>query len=190
MGRPLLIGSRIKNSEAIGGTPAGGFSASWRRILKIFVFDTTLRDGTQGESVSFSVQDKLTVARKLDELGVDYIEGGWPMSNLATRSSLKRLVNSRLGMQVEARIAQNLFDAALILTGAFLERIHIAAVPVSVGQQTYRTTIVTLTRTINHQTVLQSRTASSPANVMGRSASPRRRFGLGPAWTRRADNRG
>ena len=81
MGRPLLIGSRIKNSEAIGGTPAGGFSASWRRILKIFVFDTTLGDGTQGESVSFSVQDKLTVARNLDELGVDYIEGGWPMSN-------------------------------------------------------------------------------------------------------------
>ncbi len=49
--------------------------------MKIFVYDTTLRDGTQGESVSFSVQDKLRVARKLDELGVHYIEGGWPGSN-------------------------------------------------------------------------------------------------------------
>jgi 2-isopropylmalate synthase len=49
--------------------------------VKIFVYDTTLRDGTQGESVAFSVQDKLRVARKLDELGFHYIEGGWPGSN-------------------------------------------------------------------------------------------------------------
>ncbi len=49
--------------------------------MKIFTFDTTLRDGTQGESVSFSVDDKLIIARKLDELGIDYIEGGWPGSN-------------------------------------------------------------------------------------------------------------
>ena len=49
--------------------------------MKIFTFDTTLRDGTQGESVSFSVDDKLVIAQKLDELGIDYIEGGWPGSN-------------------------------------------------------------------------------------------------------------
>src|SRR5436309_2842451 len=49
--------------------------------MKIFTFDTTLRDGTQGESVSFSVDDKLMIAEKLDELGIDYIEGGWPGSN-------------------------------------------------------------------------------------------------------------
>ena len=49
--------------------------------MKITTFDTTLRDGTQGEAVSFSVEDKLTIARKLDELGIDYIEGGWPGSN-------------------------------------------------------------------------------------------------------------
>src|SRR5262249_38354016 len=49
--------------------------------MKIFTFDTTLRDGTQGESVSFSRGDKLLVAWKLDELGIDYIEGGWPGSN-------------------------------------------------------------------------------------------------------------
>lgn len=42
---------------------------------------TTLRDGTQGEGVSLSVEDKLKIARKLDELGVHYIEGGWPGSN-------------------------------------------------------------------------------------------------------------
>ncbi len=49
--------------------------------MKIFTFDTTLRDGTQGESVSFSVDDKLIIAQKLDDLGIDYIEGGWPGSN-------------------------------------------------------------------------------------------------------------
>jgi 2-isopropylmalate synthase len=49
--------------------------------MKITTFDTTLRDGTQGEAVSFSVEDKLAIARKLDELGIDYIEGGWPGSN-------------------------------------------------------------------------------------------------------------
>ncbi|TVY08263.1 citramalate synthase [Paenibacillus cremeus] len=45
------------------------------------IFDTTLRDGTQGEGVSLSVEDKLKIAQKLDSLGVSYIEGGWPGSN-------------------------------------------------------------------------------------------------------------
>ncbi|GIV78459.1 MAG: citramalate synthase [Litorilinea sp.] len=48
---------------------------------QIQIFDTTLRDGTQGEGVSFSCDDKLRIARRLDEFGVDYIEGGWPGSN-------------------------------------------------------------------------------------------------------------
>src|SRR2546428_13494052 len=45
------------------------------------LYDTTLRDGTQGTGISFSVVDKLRVAEKLDEFGIDYIEGGWPGSN-------------------------------------------------------------------------------------------------------------
>lgn len=45
------------------------------------MYDTTLRDGTQGEGISLSVDDKLKIARKLDQLGVAYIEGGWPGSN-------------------------------------------------------------------------------------------------------------
>lgn len=48
---------------------------------KIAIYDTTLRDGTQGEGVSFSSLDKLRIAEKLDDFGVDYIEGGWPGSN-------------------------------------------------------------------------------------------------------------
>ena len=45
------------------------------------IYDTTLRDGTQGEGISFSVTDKLLITEKLDQFGVDYIEGGFPGSN-------------------------------------------------------------------------------------------------------------
>ena len=45
------------------------------------IYDTTLRDGAQAEGISFSVADKLKIARHLDEFGVDFIEGGWPGSN-------------------------------------------------------------------------------------------------------------
>ena len=55
--------------------------------MKSFTFDTTLRDGTQGEAVSFTPDDKLLIAQKLDELGIDYIEGGWPGSNLKDKDS-------------------------------------------------------------------------------------------------------
>ena len=48
---------------------------------KIELFDTTLRDGTQGEGINLSVQDKLLIVQKLDEFGIDIIEGGWPGSN-------------------------------------------------------------------------------------------------------------
>ena len=48
---------------------------------KIDIYDTTLRDGSQGEGISFSVEDKVKIARRLDAFGIDYIEGGWPGSN-------------------------------------------------------------------------------------------------------------
>ena len=48
---------------------------------KIHIFDTTLRDGAQTQGVDFSIDDKLKISKALDELGVDYIEGGWPGAN-------------------------------------------------------------------------------------------------------------
>src|SRR5260370_27524750 len=48
---------------------------------RIAIYDTTLRDGSQGEGVNFSLQDKLNITHRLDELGVDFIEGGYPLSN-------------------------------------------------------------------------------------------------------------
>src|SRR3979490_969877 len=80
--------------------------------MKIFTFDTTLRDGTQGESISFSVEDKLLIAQKLDELGIDYIEGGWPGSNpkdkefFARAKSLK-LQHAKLTAFGATRFAKN-----------------------------------------------------------------------------------
>ncbi|MBI3618076.1 MAG: citramalate synthase, partial [Candidatus Omnitrophica bacterium] len=50
-------------------------------MTKITIYDTTLRDGSQTEGISFTVQDKIKITEKLDELGVHYIEGGWPGSN-------------------------------------------------------------------------------------------------------------
>ena len=48
---------------------------------KVFIFDTTLRDGAQTEGVDFSLDDKNKIANVLSEIGVDYIEGGWPGAN-------------------------------------------------------------------------------------------------------------
>ena len=50
-------------------------------MLKIKLYDTTLRDGAQGEGISYSVMDKVSIAKELDLLGIHYIEGGWPGSN-------------------------------------------------------------------------------------------------------------
>src|SRR5580704_7180860 len=48
---------------------------------QVEIYDTTLRDGSQGEGINFSVADKLRIAERLDSFGVHYIEGGWPGSN-------------------------------------------------------------------------------------------------------------
>ena len=50
-------------------------------MTQIILYDTTLRDGTQGEGISLSCSDKLKIAQRLDDFGVHYIEGGWPGSN-------------------------------------------------------------------------------------------------------------
>jgi 2-isopropylmalate synthase len=47
----------------------------------VLLYDTTLRDGTQGENINFSAEDKIKIARRLDDIGIHYIEGGWPGSN-------------------------------------------------------------------------------------------------------------
>ena len=48
---------------------------------KIFLYDSTLRDGAQTKGVDFSLSDKIAIAKELDKFGLDYIEGGWPGAN-------------------------------------------------------------------------------------------------------------
>ena len=60
------------------------------------IYDTTLRDGSQSEDISFSVEDKIRIAHKLDGLGVHYIEGGWPGSNPKDLEFFKRVRHSDL----------------------------------------------------------------------------------------------
>lgn len=62
----------------------------------VLIYDTTLRDGTQAEGVSFSVADKVRIACRLDEFGVDYIEGGWPGSNPKDMAFFEEIRRCRL----------------------------------------------------------------------------------------------
>jgi 2-isopropylmalate synthase len=92
----------------------------------ITLYDTTLRDGSQGEDVLFSVEDKLRIAKRLDELGIPFIEGGWPGANPKDSAFFKEarglvLKNSRMvafgstrrsGVKVEEdRVLQGLLAA-------------------------------------------------------------------------------
>ncbi|MAL79565.1 MAG: citramalate synthase [Sneathiella sp.] len=71
---------------------------------RLYLFDTTLRDGAQTQGVDFSVEDKANIARALDTLGIDYIEGGWPGANpgdtafFADPPKLKRATLTAFGM--------------------------------------------------------------------------------------------
>jgi 2-isopropylmalate synthase len=65
-------------------------------MRKIAIYDTTLRDGAQSEDISFSVEDKLRIVEKLDELGVHYIEGGWPGANPRDSEFFKKAQKLRL----------------------------------------------------------------------------------------------
>jgi 2-isopropylmalate synthase len=65
-------------------------------MKKIQIYDTTLRDGSQGENISFSLEDKLHITRMLDDLGVDYIEGGWPGSNAKDLELFRRARDLKL----------------------------------------------------------------------------------------------
>ena len=64
--------------------------------LKIELFDTTLRDGTQGQNVSLSIHDKLLITEKLDEFGINIIEGGWPGSNPKDKEYFEEVKNLKL----------------------------------------------------------------------------------------------
>ncbi len=63
---------------------------------RVVIYDTTLRDGSQTEGISFSVSDKIKITEKLDELGIHYIEGGWPGSNPKDEEYFKAMQKKKL----------------------------------------------------------------------------------------------
>jgi 2-isopropylmalate synthase len=63
---------------------------------RIEIFDTTLRDGEQGKGISFTVEDKIKIAKILDDIGIDYIEGGWPGSNPKAMEFFDRMKSETL----------------------------------------------------------------------------------------------
>ena len=75
--------------------------------MTIRLYDTTLRDGTQREGLSLSVEDKLKIARALDRLGVSYIEGGWPGSNPKDADFFRRIREVPLAHARDRRLRQH-----------------------------------------------------------------------------------
>jgi 2-isopropylmalate synthase len=96
----------------------------------IEIYDTTLRDGAQGEGLAYSVEDKLKIARRLDDLGVAYIEGGWPGANpkdidFFARAQSLAFASSRLAAFGSTRKAQ-----ALAADDAIVQGLLAAATPI------------------------------------------------------------
>jgi 2-isopropylmalate synthase len=93
---------------------------------QVEIYDTTLRDGSQGEGVNFSVADKLRIAEKLDQFGVHYIEGGWPGSNpkdieFFAQAKKRKFKNARLaafGSTRKKGVAVELDDQVRLLIDA------------------------------------------------------------------------
>src|ERR1700719_2547002 len=90
----------------------------------VYLFDTTLRDGAQTQGVDFTVADKIAIARELDLLGIDYIEGGWPGANptddafFAKKPALSRARIAAFGMtRRSGRSAANDPGLAAVLGG-------------------------------------------------------------------------
>jgi isopropylmalate/homocitrate/citramalate synthase len=81
------------------------------------IYDTTLRDGCQGAGISLALRDKLDIARRLDEAGIDYVEGGWPGSNPKDAGFFAALLLERHGSladeDVRAVAREHGFDLVL-----------------------------------------------------------------------------
>ena len=95
----------------------------------ITVYDTTLRDGTQGEGVNFSLQDKLAIARQLDDLGVHYIEVGYPASNPKDEAVFEELAKAPLKRAVPVAFGMTRHKGAKAVEDATLKALLAAETP-------------------------------------------------------------
>ncbi len=98
---------------------------------KVQIYDTTLRDGAQQAGISFSVEDKLKIARKLDELGIHYIEGGWPGSNPKDEEFFRKARGLRLSRAALAAFGSTRRPGAKPAADANLKALVEAGTPVA-----------------------------------------------------------
>src|SRR2546426_9356832 len=134
---------------------SGGFFMSARK--PIVIYDTTLRDGAQGPAVSFSAADKERIARLLDGLGFDYVEGGFPGSNPKDEELFARLAEEPLG---HSRLAA--FGATRRASGRCEDDVNLKALTES-GAPVW--TLVGKSDTWQVATVLQTTTNENLAMV-------------------------
>jgi 2-isopropylmalate synthase len=97
--------------------------------MRIYTFDTTLRDGTQGEAISYSVEDKLIIAQKLDEFGIDYIEGGWPGSNPKDKEFFERAKSLKLHHAKLTAFGATRFAKHTVMTDPSVQELAHAGTP-------------------------------------------------------------
>ncbi len=93
--RPITTSLNMTATASNQSSPTSTASANQLRAIEIY--DTTLRDGSQGEGISFSLQDKLNIAQRLAEIGIDYIEGGYPLSNEKDVAFFQQVKSLKLG---------------------------------------------------------------------------------------------
>ena len=74
-------------------------------MRQVKIYDTTLRDGTQAEDFNLSLADKIRIAQKLAQLGIHYIEGGWPGSNPKDKDFFSEIRNYELGLAASLPLA-------------------------------------------------------------------------------------
>jgi len=97
---------------------------------KIYIYDTTLRDGTQGEGISLSVDDKLKISRRLDEFGIQYIEGGWPGSNPKDAAYFERVASLKLKQSRVSAFGSTLRKGTRPDEDANIQALRMAGTPV------------------------------------------------------------
>jgi len=101
--------------------------------MKVEIYDTTLRDGAQTQGISFSVADKLQIAKKLDELGIAYIEGGWPGANpkdveFFKKAKKLKLKNAKLTAFGSTRRANTDVDKDITLKGLLRSNVDVITI--------------------------------------------------------------
>ena len=136
--------------------------------MRVSLYDTTLRDGTQREGLSLSVEDKVKIARVLDELGIAYIEGGWPGSNPKDAEFFARIASRPLA---RARVAA---FGSTRRAGVRCENDH--SIQALVAAETPVVTLVGKSSTLHVERVLET-TRDENLRMIGETVTFFRRLG-------------